>query len=78
MKTHELDKRIGYELRSQRLYRRMSLEEVASKMGVSSRNTVSYLELGKKSIEVEELIRYCEIVGCDWREILLRATDEKS
>lgn len=77
MKDHELDKKIGFELRSQRLLRRMSLEEVADKMGVSSRNTISYLELGKKSIEVDELIKYCEIVGCDWKEIMLKATGEK-
>ena len=77
MKDHELDKRIGFELRSQRLLRRMSLEEVADKMGVSSRNTISYLELGKKSIEVDELIKYCEIVGCDWKEIMLKVTEEK-
>ena len=76
MKEHELDKRIGFELRSYRLLRRMSLEEVADKMGVSSRNTISYLELGKKSIEVDELIKYCEIVNCDWKEVMLKATGE--
>lgn len=76
MKDHELGKKIGFELRSQRLLKRMSLEEVAERMGVSSRNTISYLELGKKSIEVEELIRYCEIVGCDWIHIMQTATGE--
>lgn len=55
MKDHELDKKIGFELRSQRLLKRMSLEEVAERMGVSSRNTISYLELGKKSIEMEKI-----------------------
>ena len=77
MKDNELNKRIGFELRSARLLRRMTLEQVAAALGVSSRNTVSYLELGKTAIDVETLVRYCEIVGADWAEIMRKATGEE-
>lgn len=77
MDKDNLNKRIGYELRSARLLRRMTLEQVAKALGFSSRNTVSYLELGKKDIDVETLVRYCDVVGCDWIELLKRVTNEK-
>lgn len=76
MKDEELNKRIGFELRNQRLLHRMTLERVATLLNVSSRNTISYIELGKTSIDVETLIRYCKAVGCDWREVLDKATKE--
>jgi transcriptional regulator with XRE-family HTH domain len=76
MKNYDLNKRIGDELRTQRIRKRMTLEQVATGMGLASRNTVSYMELGKKSIDVESLISYCDVVGCDWKEILYRATGE--
>lgn len=76
MKDEELNKRIGFELRSARLLKRMTLEQVATALGVSSRNTISYLELGKTAIDVETLIRYCKIVDADWVEVMKRATGE--
>lgn len=76
MKDEELNKRLGFELRSARLLKRMTLEQVATALGVSSRNTISYLELGKTAIDVETLIRYCKIVDADWVEVMKRATGE--
>lgn len=76
MKDEELNKRIGFELRSARLLKRMTLEQVATALGVSSRNTISYLELGKTAIDVETLIRYCKIVDADWVDVMKRATGE--
>ena len=75
MKNDELNVLIGYEMRTQRLIKRMTLEYVAEQMGFSSKNSVSYIELGKKSITVEDLIKYCEVVGCSWTEILDKASE---
>lgn len=71
-----MDEKIGYELRSQRLLKRMTLEQVAEKMGVT-KNTISYMELGKTRITVDGLKRYCEVVGCSWIDILERVDGTK-
>ena len=70
-----LNEKIGFELRNQRLLKRMTLENVADKMHVKSRNTISRIELGKKDITVEDLINYCDAVGCSWLEILEKVSD---
>ena len=53
----------------------MTLENVADKMHVKSRNTISRIELGKKDITVEDLINYCDAVGCSWLEVLEKVSD---
>lgn len=70
-----LNERIGFELRSQRLLKRMTLENVAEKMHVKSRNTISRIELGKKDITVEDLVNYCNAIGCSWLDILSKVSD---
>lgn len=67
-----LNERIGYELRSQRLLRRMTIQQVANRLG-KSKNTVSYYELGKIKITINDLIDYCNVVGCDYIEVLKKA-----
>jgi transcriptional regulator with XRE-family HTH domain len=66
----ELNKRIGFEMRNQRLIKRLTLEQVASRMGLASKNTVSRMELGITKITVEDLQKYCDAVGCSWIELL--------
>lgn len=66
----ELNKKIGFEMRSRRLLARMTLEQVASGMGYLSKNTVSRMELGQANITVADLKKFCEVVGCSWIELL--------
>ena len=73
-----LNERIGFEMRSQRLLKRMTLQQVADGMGVASRNTVSLMELGRTMITVQDLQKYCEVVGCSWIEILQKVGDENA
>ncbi len=70
-----ITEKIGYEMRTQRLIKRMTIQQVADKMN-KSKNTVSYYELGKINITVEDLMKYCEIVGCDYIHILQKACNE--
>ena len=67
-----LNEKVGLQLRLKRVERRMTLEQVAEKMGVV-KNTISYMELGKKNITVEDVQKYCEVLGCDWIDILRKA-----
>lgn len=69
----ELNKKIGYEMRNQRLLARLTLEEVAHRMGYSSKNTVSRMELGQAKITVSDLKKFCDAVGCSWVEVLKNA-----
>lgn len=69
----DLNKKIGFEMRSQRLLARLTLEQVASGMGYKSRNTVSRMELGQADITVADLKKFCEVVGCSWVEVLENA-----
>lgn len=72
-----LNERIGFELRNQRQLKRMTLEDVAEKMNVKSKNTISRIELGKKEITVEDLRKFCDAVGCSWIDLLYRVSNEK-
>ena len=67
-----LNERIGLQFRILRLEKRMSIEQVADKLGVA-KNTVSYMELGKKKITVDDVITYAEIFGVNWISILEKA-----
>ena len=67
-----LNERIGLQFRILRLEKRMSIEQVADLLGVA-KNTVSYMELGKKKITVDDVITYAEIFGVDWISILEKA-----
>lgn len=49
-----LNERIGFEMRSRRLLKRMTLEEVAKGMGFASKNTVSRMELGKTMSGIDD------------------------
>ena len=66
----ELNKKIGFEMRSQRLLARLTLEQVAVGMGYQSKNTVSRMELGQANITVADLKKFCDVVGCSWIELL--------
>ena len=67
-----INEQIGFEMRNQRLLKRLTLEEVASRMGVKSRNTISLMEKGITKITVVDLQKYCEAVGCSWIDILMK------
>ena len=71
-KMYDMNKRIGQMMREEREKAGMSLEEVATKMGYSSRNTVSRMELGQKDISVEDLRKFSEAVGFCWIDLLKR------
>lgn len=59
-----LNEKIGYQMRTERLVRRMTLEDVSKKMGMSASTILRY-ETGKFPIPVEKLQEYCDVVGCD-------------
>lgn len=60
-----LNEQIGFEMRSQRLLKRMTLAQMADRLGLSSRNTVSTWERGKVQISVTDLGNRVRI----WRSI---------
>ena len=70
-----LNEKIGFELRNKRLLNRMTIQQVADKVG-KSKNTISYYELGKIKITINDLISYCEAVGCYYIEVLKKANGE--
>ena len=70
-----LNECIGFEMRNQRLLKRLTLEQVAEGMNVASKNTISRMELGKTMITVEDLKKYCAVVGCSWVELLEKVSE---
>ena len=72
----ELNERIGYEMRTQRLIRRLTLQQVADRMKVASRNTVSLWELGKTEITVSDLKRYCDVIGINYIDLLNKVSGD--
>lgn len=70
----EINKKIGCEMRNQRLLKRMTLEQVAKKMG-RTKNSISLLELGVTKITIVDLKKFCEVIGCSWIELLEKVGD---
>jgi len=71
----DYSKLIGLLMREKRLTKRLSLQQVADRLG-NTRQTISLWELGKVKITVHDLQRYCDVVGCNWLDILKRVSDE--
>ncbi len=71
-----LNEQIGFEMRSQRLLKRMTLAQMADRLGLSSRNTVSTWERGKVQISVTDLKRYCDVLDINYIDILKKASGE--
>lgn len=69
-------KAIGYEMRTQRVIRRKTLQDIADHMG-KVRSTISAYELGKIAISVEDLKTYCDYLGVDYIDLLQKVADEK-
>lgn len=69
-----LNERIGLEMRVERVRAKMTLDDVANKMGVKSKNTISRMELGKTEITVVQLREFCDAVGCNYIDILERVS----
>ncbi len=60
-----INEEIGAEMRKQRTNKNLSLAQVADRMGVNSRNTISLMELGRKNITVGDILSFCKAVGCE-------------
>lgn len=60
-----LDKTLGEEMRKQRKMRKLSLAQVADRMGYSSRTTILKMETGLTQITVGMILDFCRAVGCD-------------
>lgn len=69
-----VNEQIGLEMRVERIRAKMTLDDVANKMGVKSKNTISRMELGKTEITVVQLREYCKAVGCNYIDILERVS----
>lgn len=61
MGNHELLKEMGQRIMIRRKSLRMTQEELAEKLGVSTQ-MISNLELGKKAIRPENLAKVCEVL----------------
>ena len=58
-----INEEIGAEMRKQRTNKNLSLAQVADRMGVNSRNTISLMEFGRKNITVGDILSFCKAVG---------------
>lgn len=69
MKNETLRKAIGYAMRTERLIRRKTLEQVADALNMS-KNQISYYENGKTPITIETFKAYCDYLGINYVDLL--------
>lgn len=60
----KINKEIGRVLASYRKKKHMRGQDVADKLGVT-KVAIHYWESGKRTINADMLIRYCEVIGVD-------------
>ena len=66
-----IDVSIGEELKALREARKMSLQSVAERVGITRQSVHAY-EQGRASISVQNLIKICDIYGVKYFELLER------
>ena len=76
MGDNEFLKTMGRRSRVRRKAQRMTQEELAEKLGVSTQ-MISNLELGKKAIRPENLARVCDVLGLS-ADFVLTGTNTKT
>ena len=76
MSDNELLKEMGQRTMIRRKSLRMTQEELAEKLGVSTQ-MISNLELGKKAIRPENLIKVCSVLELS-ADFILNGTSAKS
>ena len=72
----EFLKEMGQRIMARRRSLRMTQEELAEKLGVSTQ-MISNLELGKKAIRPENLVRVCDVLELS-ADFVLTGTNTKS
>lgn len=77
MKENSILKEMGERIYHRRKAIKLTQEELAEKMGVSTQ-MISNLELGKKAIRPENLIRLCEVLNVSTDYILTGASSSSS
>ena len=73
MGNNEFLKEMGQRIMVRRKALRMTQEEMAEKLGVSTQ-MISNLELGKKAIRPENLARVCDVLGLSADFVLTGST----
>lgn len=73
MKETDILKQMGERIYHRRKLLKLTQEEMAEKMGVSTQ-MISNLELGKKAIRPENLIKLCEVLNISADYILTGAS----
>lgn len=76
MGDNEFLKEMGQRIMVRRKALRMTQEELAEKLGVSTQ-MISNLELGKKAIRPENLARVCDVLGLS-ADFVLTGTNTKT
>lgn len=76
MGDNEFLKTMGQRIMVRRKAQRMTQEELAEKLGVSTQ-MISNLELGKKAIRPENLAKVCDVLGLS-ADFILTGTNTKT
>ena len=76
MSDNDFLKEMGQRIMVRRKSLRMTQEELAEKLGVSTQ-MISNLELGKKAIRPENLARVCDVLGLS-ADFVLTGTNNKT
>lgn len=65
---NSLNALVGGHMRRLRNNKRLTLEEVALRMGYKSKNTLSRMELGIKQITVDDVMKFSGAIGISYIE----------
>jgi len=69
--NHELSRNVHYF----RTLNQMSQDELAQKMGLSSRSSIRHIESGRSDVSTEQLIKMAQILKCTPMDLLGTETD---
>ena len=71
------NKKIGAYLAKERKAKKLSQNQVAEKMDVT-KTAISYWETGKRVINADQMLNYCEVLGVDPQDLVREVTSDAS
>lgn len=69
--------KIGAYLAKERKAKKFSQQQIAERMDVT-KTAVSYWETGKRVINAEQMINYCEVLGVDPQDLVKEVIEDAS
>ena len=70
MKNNKIDILLGNIIKDARIEKKYTLEDIRIRLGIKEKSTIGNYEHGRRSMSIDTLIKVCNILDLDYKEVL--------